>query len=161
MNRKALEEKRVDLQAQMSSIIDTAKAEQRALTEAEENEFAKCEEEIREIDEKIESEDKEMNVNETRSEVEIRESKQFVDYVRGALENRADVNFTQGGNGAIIPKTIANKVIKPTVIINVYNTLYVLLLNRTCIKPEYISITKVDTKYKNNTITASNTEPFC
>lgn len=112
MNRKALEEKRVDLQAQMSSILETAKAEKRALTDAEENDFAKCEAEIKEIDEKIESEEKEMNVNETRSEVEIRESKQFVDYVRGALENRADVNFTQGGNGAIIPKTIANKVIK-------------------------------------------------
>ena len=112
MNRKALEEKRVDLQAQMSSILDTAKAEQRALTEAEETEFTRCETEIKNIDTKIESEDKNMNVNEVRSEVEIRESKQFVDYVRGVLENRADVNLAQGNNGAIVPKTIAKKIIE-------------------------------------------------
>ena len=49
MNRKALEEKRVDLQAQMSSILDTAKAEKRALTEAEETEFTRCETEINNI----------------------------------------------------------------------------------------------------------------
>ncbi len=111
MNRKALEEKRVDLQAQMSSILETAKAEKRALTEAEETEFTKCETEIRNIDEEIESEDKKMNKSEVRSEVEIRESKQFVDYVRGVLENRADANLTSGENGDIVPKTIAKKVI--------------------------------------------------
>ena len=111
MNRKALDEKRVDLQAQMSNILETAKAEKRALTEAEENEFTKCEHEIKEIDKTIEREDKNMNTNETRSEVEIRESKQFVDHIRGVLENRADVNLAQGNNGAIIPKTIAKKVI--------------------------------------------------
>ena len=112
MNRKALEEKRVDLQAEMSNILDTAKAEKRALTEAEETRFAKCETEITEIDETLEREEKEMNKNEVRSEVEIRESKQFVDFIRGAIENRAEGNLTQGGNGAIIPKTIAKKVIK-------------------------------------------------
>ena len=111
MNRKALEEKRVDLQAQMSSILETAKAEKRALTNAEETEFTRCEAEIQNIDNTIEREDKEMNKNEVRSEVEIRESKQFVDFVRGALENRADANLSQGNNGAIIPKTIAKKVI--------------------------------------------------
>jgi len=111
MNRKALEEKRVDLQAQMSSIIETAKAEKRALTSAEENDFTKCENEIKKIDETIEREDKNMNTKETRSEVEIRESKQFVNFVRGALESRAEGNLTSGANGAIIPKTIAKKVI--------------------------------------------------
>lgn len=109
---KALEEKRVDLQAQMSNIIETAKAEKRALTEAEETEFARCETEINKIDERIESEEKEMNVTENRNEVEIRESKQFVDYIRGVLENRAEGNLNTGSNGAIIPKTIAKKVIK-------------------------------------------------
>lgn len=111
MNRKALEEKRVDLQAQMSGILDTAKAEKRALTDAEEREFTKCEEEIKKIDTDLEREDKTMNKNETRNEVEIRESKQFVDYVRGVLENRAEGNLTTGANGAIIPKSIAKKVI--------------------------------------------------
>lgn len=112
MNRKALEEKRVDLQANMSNILETAKAEKRALTEAEETEFTRCETEIQEIDETLEREEKEMNKNETRSEVEIRESKQFVDHIRGLLENRAEGNLEQGSNGAIVPKTIAKKVIK-------------------------------------------------
>ena len=110
MNCKALEEKRVDLQAQMSSILETAKAEKRALTEAEETEFTRCETEIKNIDEEIESEEKNMN-KENRSEVEIRESKQFCDHIRGIIENRADANLTSGANGAIIPKTIAKKVI--------------------------------------------------
>ncbi len=115
MNCKALEEKRVDLQAQMSSILETAKAEKRALTKAEEADFTRCETEIRNIDEKIESEEKKMNKNEKkneqRSEVEIRESKQFCDFIRGIIENRADANLTSGANGAIIPKTIAKKII--------------------------------------------------
>ena len=111
MNCKALEEKRVDLQAQMSSILETAKAEKRSLTKAEETEFTRCETEIKNIDETIEREEKKMNKNEQRSEVEIRESKQFCDHIRGIIENRADANLTTGANGAIIPKTIAKKVI--------------------------------------------------
>ena len=111
MNRKALEEKRVDLVSQLQDIIDTAKAEKRSLTKAEESNFAKYENEIKDIDETIEREDKEMNKNEQRTEVEIRESKQFVDHIRAMVENRADSNLTAGGNGAIIPKTIAKKII--------------------------------------------------
>ena len=111
MNRKALEEKRVDLLSQMNGIVDTAKAEKRNLTDSEASEFAKYETEIKNIDETIEREDKEMNKNEQRTEVEIRESKQFVDYVRGIIENRADANLTTGNNGAIIPKSIAKKII--------------------------------------------------
>ena len=112
MNRKALDEKRVDLQSQMQGIIDTAKAEKRSLTADEEKRFAEYETEIKNIDETIEREDKKMNKNEQRTEVEIRESKQFVDYVRGVIENRADANLTSGNNGAIIPTTIAKKIIR-------------------------------------------------
>lgn len=111
MNYKALEEKRFDLQEQMSSILETAKAEKRALTVAEETEFTRCENEIKNIDKEFEREEKKMNKNEQRSEVEIRESKQFCDYIRGIIENRADANLTKGANGAIIPKTIAKKII--------------------------------------------------
>lgn len=111
MNRKALEEKRVDLEAQMSSILDTAKAEKRALTADEEKEFTRCETEIQKIDAKVESEENDMS-KEVRSEVEVRESKQFVDHIRAMVEGRADTNLTSGANGAIIPKTIAKKVIK-------------------------------------------------
>lgn len=111
MNLKALEERRVDLQAQMSDILDTAKAEKRSLTTEEESDFTKIENEIREIDETIEREEKKMSVNTENREIEQRESKQFVDYIRGVIENRAEGNLTTGSNGAIIPKTIAKKVI--------------------------------------------------
>lgn len=111
MNRKALEEKRNDLQAQMSGILETAKVEKRELTEGEKTEFTRCEQEITNIDETIEREDKTMNTTEVRNEVEIRESKEFVDFVRGEIENRAEGNLAKGTNGAIVPTTIAKKVI--------------------------------------------------
>lgn len=111
MNLKALEERRVDLQAQMESILETAKTEKRALTSAEESTFTNCENEIKNIDNTIEKENREMNKQEQRSEIEIRESKQFCDYIRGVLENRAEANLASGANGAIIPKTIAKKII--------------------------------------------------
>lgn len=111
MNLKALEERRVDLCEELEGIINTAKAEKRALSEAEETAFTRCETEIKEIDKEIEREENKMNKTEMRSEIEIRESKMFCNYIRGVLENRADANLTTGANGDIIPKTIAKKVI--------------------------------------------------
>lgn len=110
MNRKALEEKRVDLQEKMSAILDNAKVEKRDLTEAEATDFSNYENEIRNIDEQIEREEKN-TMNAQRTEIEIRESKQFVDFVRSTIENRADANLDQGTNGAIVPTTIAKKII--------------------------------------------------
>lgn len=111
MNRKAMEEQRNDLLSECQEILNTAKAEKRSLTTAEAEKFAENETKINNINETIEREDKEMSKNEQRTEVEIRESKQFVDYIRGVIENRADANLTTGNNGAIIPKTIAKKII--------------------------------------------------
>ena len=113
MNRKGLEEKKIDLKGQMSALLETAKTEQRALTDDETKNFDALENEIKDINEKLETierEEKKMNTN-TRSEVEIRESEQFVNYIRDVIENRADVNLAKGSNGAIIPTTIAKKVI--------------------------------------------------
>ena len=109
---KALDERRVDLQEKMADLINTAKAEKRELTSAEAEEFANYETEIKNIDEQNEREERNMNTNTERTEIEIRESKQFVDYVRGVLENRADANLTAGNNGAIIPTTVAKKIVK-------------------------------------------------
>ena len=111
MNRKAMEEQRNDLLSECQDILNTAKVENRSLTTAEAEKFAENENKIKSINETIEREDKEMSKNEQRNEVEIRESQQFVDYIRGVIENRADANLTTGNNGAIIPHTIANKVI--------------------------------------------------
>ena len=111
MNRKALEEQRNDLLTECQDILNAAKTEKRSLTKAEAEKFAENENQINNINETIEREDKEMNKNEQRSEVEIRESKQFVDYIRGVIENRADANLSTGNNGAIIPTTIAKKIV--------------------------------------------------
>ena len=118
MNRKGLEEKRNDLKSQMSALLETSKTEERAMTEEEVSKFDELEQEIKNIDATIEREEKienmeerEIKVEERELTVEERDSKEFVGYIRNIIENRADVNLTAGNNGAIIPKTIAQKVI--------------------------------------------------
>ena len=117
MNRKGLEEKREDLKAQMTALLDGAKKEERALSDDEVAKFDELEKEIRNIDETIEREDKVNKMEEKRKvtdemTLEQRESKEFVDYIRGVIEQRADTNkLTTGANGAIIPTTIAQKII--------------------------------------------------
>jgi len=113
MNRKALEEKRADLQSKMSDILSKAKIEKRELTQTETEEFGKHENEIRSIDKQLKKEEDSLKktVTEQRSETEIRESKQFVSYIRGVLSERAETNMDFGANGAIIPTTIAKKII--------------------------------------------------
>lgn len=109
MNRKGLEEKKNDLKGQMSAILDTAKAEKRALTDEEKTKFDGLETEIKGINTEIEREEKKNTME--NKEVIREESKQFVQYIRNVLENRADANLTVGKNGVIIPNTIANKII--------------------------------------------------
>lgn len=130
MNIKGLEEKRNDLKSQMTSLLDTAKAEERAMNEEEVAEFDKLEREIKNIDatiereEKIESmEEKETKVENTKeltaeekrmyNSVEERDDyNSFAEYIRSqVLEKRDATNLTKGDNGAVIPKTIVNKII--------------------------------------------------
>lgn len=114
MNRKGLEERRNDLKSQMATMLDTAKAEERALSEEEVSKFDEMEQEIKNIDatiereEKIENmENKEIKVEERELTVEERDVKEFDSYLR----NRAS-NLTVSDNGAVIPTSIANKIIK-------------------------------------------------
>lgn len=115
MKLKALIEKREDLKSEMQELLIKAEKEQRALTNEEIEKFDNAEKEIKNIDETLQREEQknkmENKVNEDLT-LEQRESKEFVNYVRGMLENRSDVNLATGTNGAIIPKTIANKIIK-------------------------------------------------
>ena len=114
MNRKGLEEKRNDLKSQMTALVDTAKAEERAMTEEEVSNFDNLEKEVRNIDATIEREDKmnnleqkEIKKEERELTVEERDNKEFDNYLR----NRAS-NLTVGDNGAVIPTSIVNKIIK-------------------------------------------------
>jgi HK97 family phage major capsid protein len=109
MNRKGLEERKNDLKGQLSALLDTAKMEKRELTDEENTKFDELEREIKEINSKIEREDKKNTME--NKEVIREESKKFVQYIRNVLENRADANLTVGNNGAIIPHSIAKKII--------------------------------------------------
>ena len=116
MNRKGLEEKRNDLKGQMTSLLNNAKKENRAMTTKEVSTFDKLEKEIKDIDATLKREEmknkmenKEMKKDAT---LEEREVKEFANYIRATVENRADAsNLTKSDNGAIIPQTIANKII--------------------------------------------------
>lgn len=130
MNRKGLEEKRNDLKNQMTSLLEKAKKEERALSEDETSKFDALEKEIKNIDATIEREEKldnmeeketkkedakELSVEEKRfyNSVEERDDyNSFAEYIRSQVEQRADAsNLTKGDNGAVIPKTIINKII--------------------------------------------------
>ena len=119
MNIKGLEEKRIDLKGQMNAVLDTAKAEERALTNEEISKFDELENEVRNIDATIEREEKRnaMENTETKKEVNVeeRDVKSFADYIRSAvmgLESRAESTLAKGDNGAVIPKTIVKKIME-------------------------------------------------
>lgn len=112
---KALLEKRADLQDSMESLLNTAKAEERAMTTEEVEQFDNYEAEIRNIDATLEREEKRSMTEERKVvteelTVEQRDYQNFAEYIRATTENRADVNLTKGDNGAVIPKTIINKI---------------------------------------------------
>jgi HK97 family phage major capsid protein len=118
MNKKGLEEKRNDLKVQLNSILENAKKEERAMNEEEISKFDELEKEIKNINETIEREDKMINMEEKEVKkeereltVEERDSKAFVNYIRNVIEERAEANLSTGDNGAIIPTTIAKKII--------------------------------------------------
>ncbi len=118
-NLKALLERRATLKEDLQKLLDGAKAEERAMNDEEVAEFDKLEKEIKDIDatiKRMEALDKigtREIVDDEELTVEQCESKQFTDYIRSVLngtENRAK-NMTTGDNGAIIPQTIAQKII--------------------------------------------------
>ena len=119
MNIKGLEEKRNDLKGQMTTMLETAKAETRAMTSEEITKFDELENEIKNIDETIKREER-ISMNENKEitkdvTVEERDIQSFANYIRNAvsgLENRAETNLAKGDNGAVIPKTIVKKIME-------------------------------------------------
>ncbi len=132
MNRKGLEEKRNDLKSQMGALLENSKKEERAMTDDEVSKFDELEKEIQNIDATIEREEKIENMEEKEVKVENGELtveekrcyksveerddyKAFAGYIRSqvtGIENRAETQLTKGDNGAVIPKTIINKIIE-------------------------------------------------
>ena len=124
-NLKALTEKRAEKQTEMERLLKLAETENRAMSGEETAAFDACEQEIRTIDETVAREERARGIadkpaptaggkEKTVEERAAEEERAFADYVMGkTLELRTgEQNMTMGNNGAIIPTTIANKIIK-------------------------------------------------
>ena len=120
-NEKGLEEKRTDLMLEMNKIVEGAKAETRTLTDQEETRFEEIKKEIKKIDKTLAAIEEERTLNDKKSTKskkeetrELAEERAFENFIRGKItENRTgEQNLTFGNNGAVIPTTIANKIIK-------------------------------------------------
>ena len=119
-NLKALKEQRAAKHARLTTLIDKADQEQRAMNAEETTEFETLENEIRAIDATIAAAERARGIepmptatgsNEERAKAEERA---FVDYIMGTVrEMRADGDKLElANNGAIIPTSIANRIIK-------------------------------------------------
>lgn len=119
---KGLMEQRADLVEELKTITDTAEMEKRALSEDEEKKFDDIEGKIKKIDSTIERMERARNIPAVKKQEESKkdednkeqlEERAFEAYVRGEVfQERADVNLTPGDNGAVIPSSIAGKIIK-------------------------------------------------
>lgn len=131
MNLKTLTEQKVDKQTEMENLLNKVEEEQRAFTEEENELFTQLETDISNLNRTIESikkgrelskepteeekeekkdEEQEVKENEERA---LNEERMFEKYIRGILtETREDVNLTKGDNGAVVPTSIAKKIIK-------------------------------------------------
>lgn len=132
MNLKKLTEQRAEKQKEMKALIDAADTEERTLNEEETKKFEDLEKEIAGIDASIRAlqsirdlneeipqegtkEENEKDEEQEKREVEKREYAIFESYLRGKVEERADANLTKSENGAVIPTSIANKIITKAV----------------------------------------------
>ncbi|SNR85929.1 phage major capsid protein, HK97 family [Anaerovirgula multivorans] len=120
MKLKALLEKRNNKVVEMKALLDRAKTEERAMTEEEMTQFNNLEKEIKDLDTTIEAEKRASSlevIDDTKKNVGVEEraeaeERAFASYIRGVIEERADINLTVGDNGAVVPSSIANKIIK-------------------------------------------------
>ena len=125
MELKYLTEKRAENQEEMQNLLNAAKLEKRALTEDEISKFNELKKLITEIDATINAEEeaREMNIEEKKKEVsenqegtesqeEKKEERAFVDFIVTGEERAASPGMSYGSNGAIVPTTIAKKIIE-------------------------------------------------
>ena len=126
MELKYLTEQRSENQEKMQKILDTAKLEKRALSEEEISKFNELKKLIDEIDATIKAEDearkmdmeenkKENTEEQSQKEPESteKEERAFVDFIVTGEEKRANSpGMSYGSNGAIVPTTIAKKIIE-------------------------------------------------
>lgn len=125
MGLKYLTEQRVENQEQMQKILNMAKSEKRALSEEEIEKFNELKKLIAEIDAtiKAEEESRKMDIEEKKKqnaeELPPEENKEtqkeeraFIDYIVNGKERATSPGMSYGNNGAIVPTTIAKKIIE-------------------------------------------------
>lgn len=116
MNLKKLYETRAQKLNEMEAIFQGC--EERAMTEEEAKKYDELAEEVRAIDETLDRAER-LNSAEVREAVETAEvsteaaeERAFAAYCLGQELRAGEQNITYGNNGAIIPVTIANRIIK-------------------------------------------------
>lgn len=135
MNIKKLNEDKNTKVAEMETLLNGVKAEERAFTEDEQKQFDELKSQIEAINKTLEAfeasrklvddakkeeekskEEKEVSEEARALEIEQRDIENFAKYLRNEVltENRdtAGNSFSKGTNGVIVPTTIANKIIK-------------------------------------------------
>ncbi len=122
MELKYLTEQRAENQSKMQGILNGAKGEKRAMTEEKIKKFKELKKLIDEIDETIKAEEEarkeeldESQKEETDKQSESTESAEqraFANFIRGIKTEKRANNLDVGNNGAIVPQTIANKIIE-------------------------------------------------
>lgn len=122
-NFKWYKEKREEYQAEMQALLDQAQVEERALTEEEAAKFDELEKKIQNIDKTVEAEERarkldltkkteEEETEEQRAEDKAKaDEKAFANYIRGVVSEERAENLLTAENGAVVPTSIANKII--------------------------------------------------
>lgn len=127
-NVKALVEKRNEKFRELSELTTKVTGEGRAFTDEEKTLFDQLEKDIQALNNTIAAVKRtsegaatvgeggtEGETEEQRKEREAKEERAFASYIRDVVEERADVNLTQGDNGKVIPTHLANKIIEEIV----------------------------------------------
>ena len=118
MKLKELMEKRNDLVDQIEQLTKNVETEQRAFTPEEDAKVEELTKAVEDIDKTIETCERATklskidvkNDNDVEDNVEEMETRAFADFIRNK-KRAGDSNIEKDDNKAVIPKTIANKII--------------------------------------------------
>ena len=129
-NVKAKTEQMNDLITRAETLVNTAEAEKRELTDAEAQELAEIKDDVKKIKDYLGivgeidaarvdangaacgDEQRSVKGNVEDKATEELETRAFENYVRGVIVNERDGELKPANNGAIIPKTIAKKIVE-------------------------------------------------
>lgn len=125
MNKKELIEKKNDLITRAEAIVQNAKSEVRELTDDEAKELDEIKDDVKAIkkkllasdveemaDDKEKKEDDEPKEEEGEKDTAEEEKRAFENYIRGTVMHERAGELTKTDNGALIPSTIVDMIIK-------------------------------------------------